>query len=480
MANQLDDSDGEILEGFLCPICKDDLKTPERLTNHVETQHSEEQDILKSLKEIFGIAKKKILNLDEPSGDLSRNLESNLSLKASSLFSTKRFREPSEESVQEVGVDCDHTAYFKAVRNPRLERYATETNKLIIRLHKLLTDRPRDPIQRKMHEQERVPWLDGKSVKLCPSCAKSFHLTRRQHHCRLCGSIMCHMCSRFLDVNAAECLLNPSGESTPTNIEAQGPDRDTDPNSLRICEHCLHLLENRKEMQDRATFRPMITRLYDRIQELKREINPDIPMYRKMVDSLYEGDSIFTLADVSALRSKIGRVAEQVDNVSKGILALPTPQGSRAEALKKALRLACVAYIKDEMLSLPQLPLQEEIERHQRKRREETEMRIERERRLAAEALERYEQQNPTGSGVQADLGARSAATGSAVKSLDNWSGYRADTSGPNADPLVEQINIIKGYIKQARLALRFEEVATLEMNLRELQQEFYQRQQNT
>ncbi|XP_055680702.1 rabenosyn-5 [Lutzomyia longipalpis] len=476
MASLLDDGDGEILEGFLCPICKEDLKTPERLTNHVETKHSEEQDILKSLKEIFGFARKKILNLDE-SPDLPKTLENSLNIKPS-IFSIGRVQQPVEEIIQEVGADCDHMAYFKAVRNPRLERYATETNKLIIRLHKLLTDRPRDPIQRKMHEQERVPWLDGKAVKLCPSCAKSFHLTRRQHHCRLCGSIMCHDCSRFLDIGAAECLLNPSGDTTPTDMEARTGNRDFDINTLRICEHCLHLLENRKEMQDRTTFRPPVTRLYDRAQELKREITPDIPMYRKIVTSLYEGDSIFTLADASALRSKIGRVAEQIDNVSKAILSLPTPQGSRAEALKKALRLACVTYIKEEMLSLPQLPLEEEIERLQRKRREETEMRIERERRLAAEALERYEQVNSMTNDVARET--QCSATGSAVTSLDNWSGYRADTSGgPMADPLVEQINIIKGYIKQARQALRFEEVATLEMNLRELQQEFYNRQQN-
>ena len=47
-----------------------------------------------------------------------------------------------------------------------------------------------------------------------------------------------------------------------------------------------------------------------------------------------------------------------------------------------------------------------------------------------------------------------------AVKSLDNWSGSQAlDTSGSSNDPLVEQINIIKGYVKQAREAMRFEEV---------------------
>lgn len=46
----------------------------------------------------------------------------------------------------------------------RLERYATETNKLIIRLHKLLTDRPSDSMQQKLHEQTVVFFLELKIV----------------------------------------------------------------------------------------------------------------------------------------------------------------------------------------------------------------------------------------------------------------------------------------------------------------------------
>lgn len=34
-------SHGTIIEGFLCPICKSDLKTIEKLTLHVESLHSE-------------------------------------------------------------------------------------------------------------------------------------------------------------------------------------------------------------------------------------------------------------------------------------------------------------------------------------------------------------------------------------------------------------------------------------------------------
>lgn len=144
-------------------------------------------------------------------------------------------------------------------------------------------------------------------------------------------------------------------------------------------------------MQESRTYRPPITLYYEKIEQLKRDIAPDTKMYTKIVDRLYEGDAIYTLADASALRAKIGRVAEQIDAYSKAILSLQYAHGSREEALKKAVRLACIKYIKDELLSLNPLPLEAEITKLQDKRRQETEMRIERDRRLALEAIERYE-----------------------------------------------------------------------------------------
>lgn len=62
------------------------------------------------------------------------------------------------------------------------------------------------------------------------------------------------------------------------------------------------------------------------------------------------------------------------------------------------------------------------------------------------------------------------------LRSLDNWSAQPVNIS-QSEDPLIEQINIIKGYIKQARQEMNFEVVETLELNLRELQREFYERQ---
>lgn len=40
----------EIKEGFICPICLKDMRSPNNLLSHFQDQHSEEQDILSSLK----------------------------------------------------------------------------------------------------------------------------------------------------------------------------------------------------------------------------------------------------------------------------------------------------------------------------------------------------------------------------------------------------------------------------------------------
>lgn len=45
---------------------------------------------------------------------------------------------------------------------------------------------------------------------------------------------------------------------------------------------------------------------------------------------------------------------------------------------------------------------------------------------------------------------------------------------------MVEQMNIIKNYIKQAKEAYRFDEVASLERNLQELNEEYFKMQNDS
>lgn len=135
-------NDDEILEGFLCPICKTDLKSATQLTSHFESQHEEEQDLLRSLKDIFGKAKKIILNADE--SELKDTFDR--ALKLQDIFYV--------DEEQTLGVSRSSSDYFRAVRSARLERFATETNKLLIRLDKLVCNMPSEASQRKQHEQE--------------------------------------------------------------------------------------------------------------------------------------------------------------------------------------------------------------------------------------------------------------------------------------------------------------------------------------
>jgi rabenosyn-5 len=60
---------------------------------------------------------------------------------------------------------------------------AMDTNKLILRLERLMTSLPVDPVKRRAHEQSIVTWLPEEDVKLCPNCAKSFNITRLDTYC---------------------------------------------------------------------------------------------------------------------------------------------------------------------------------------------------------------------------------------------------------------------------------------------------------
>ncbi|XP_045783745.1 rabenosyn-5 isoform X1 [Maniola jurtina] len=428
-------NDEEILEGFLCPICKADLKSATQLTSHFESLHQEEQDVLKSLKDIFGKAKKVILNADDTQ------------LKETFDRALKNSQEYYPYEEQTIGVSRSCTDYFKAVRSARLERYATETNKLLIRLDKLVCNMPSEPNQRKQHEQEFqslqvVPWLDGTSVKLCPNCAKAFTLTRRKHHCRLCGSIQCHDCSVFLDLNVARTIVDPSAPQTSQEHEVN------EKNGLRLCEHCYKLIELRKQVQENRNAKTALMTAYEQMRSLMDQAKPAVAMYEKMCQSLFDGETTYNLSDVNAMRGRIGKLAEGIDLLSKQITSFPAEPNTRQAKVQEHIRQAAAIYIKEQLLSLRKLPTEAQIEEVRRERYERAQKQIQLER-------ERVETEREWRSEVE--------SSGSRV-------------SGPDHDddnPLLEQMNIIRAYIKEARKELRFEEVAILEANLKELKKEY-------
>lgn len=144
--------------------------------------------LIRYFPELVGKAKKKILKIDER--DLE-NFKTEIRLQKYHL---------EESEPQPPGQVKTHTDYYKEMRRERLDHRTSETNKLIIRLDQLLN---LSSFDRKQEEQKIVPWIEGAIIDRCPSCTAPFNITRRQHHCRLCGSIMCHNCSHFLQHSEA-------------------------------------------------------------------------------------------------------------------------------------------------------------------------------------------------------------------------------------------------------------------------------------
>lgn len=446
-----DSEETVMIEGFLCPICKVDLGTAVKLLSHFQEEHSNEQDLLKSFKELFGKAKKKILKQDD-SGEY--------------VTSPKR-QSPGHNSIQwepqEIGATSSHMKFFESVRNARLQRFSVPTNQLIIRLDKLLENMPTDPLKKKAHEQNVVPWLDGTSVTRCPNCTRSFHLARRQHHCRLCGSILCHDCSVFLPIQTARKYLDKPQEGADLSSE----------HTLRICYHCLTLLENREQLKESRNSKPIISQFYERLREYKAQADEHAAMYIKMCTSLNAGESPYHLNDAQVLRVKVLRLAESIDTLSGKIAVLGTKDTERTPSiqalrLQKAIRTSATSYLRCQLLSLPTLPTEEQLKAAQERRRQKIAAQIQEEKLREARMRNAvYKQGSPQ----------HRRSPDSAFSVGQGWVPEKKQFFKSD-DPLIQQMNIIRTYIQEARAAHKYDEVASLEANLKELKEEYWRCQQ--
>jgi len=334
------EKNAEIREGFLCPICMEDLGTVYQLQQHFEETHNSEEDsdVLQSFKDFLGKAKK-ILKSDAPLDKLEKSFN-----KSNSSTNEFHYWDP-----QEIGVTRSHWQEFKKLRNQRMDFYAAETNKLIIRLDKIISELPVEPGKRREHEQNIVHWVDDEDVKLCPQCAKSFNLLRRKHHCRVCGTIQCHPCSQFLLLSFARKLTNPSyvpsseNEKSVQAVEFEGLahsafrvlkrtgsatsltsliDSHTGEGHIRVCSYCKQLLERREQQIEFHSQKTVIVELYNEMRLHMDKAAQLMPIFLKMVASLSQGESTYNLKDAQECRFKLLKIAEFVDGYSKKIQGL--------------------------------------------------------------------------------------------------------------------------------------------------------------
>ncbi|GFY67535.1 rabenosyn-5 [Trichonephila inaurata madagascariensis] len=470
-------TEGEIREGLLCPICMYDLHTVDQLQEHFELNHSsEDTDVIQALKGFFDKAKRKILKQDTLDNDFSRPFEAELVCN----FKPEPIDMTWEE--QDIGLISSHTQYFKKFRDKKINRFVIETNKLLIRLDKLICDISSDPEKKKEFEKSIVPWVADSDVPLCPGCAKSFGLSRRWHHCRLCGYVMCNSCSFFISYDFARKLTLPAISDDQCLLQKSSPvfrkgsaaslmsvvNIGSDHHLLRICKDCNLLLQRHEKMLDLKNHRPVIVQIYERLREGMNEVEKLVPQYIEMIESLNSGETDYQLQDAQTLKLKITKLAEKIDVHSKRIAKLePTEEESsnRAIQLQSGIRMAASQFLRNAVLSLPSPPTQEELARYQSMRLDQVHRRIQLEK--EAEMLRNQKENSKSPSPVK-------TPTQKFTEPVTPDTGWcvSTDTVKEEEDPMIQQINIIHNYIKQARLDHKYDEVKMLENNLKELQLE--------
>ncbi|XP_072276606.1 rabenosyn-5 [Pyxicephalus adspersus] len=497
------DEQGEVREGFLCPLCLKDLQSFYQLQSHYEEEHSsEDRDVKGQLKNLVHIAKKAKNKLLKKDGGEKAEGGSQERYEAFSYGGV----DPRMWDPQEIGATRSHLSDFKRHRAARIDHYVVEVNKLIIRLEKLTSfDRVNtDSAKIRAIERSVVPWVNDQDVPFCPDCGNKFTIRNRRHHCRLCGSIMCKKCTELVTIPLANKLTSASKHSASShgspnlspNTSAQTSRRgsisslssvssileEKDDDKIRCCMHCRDTLYKREMQMDEKEYTPEIVRLYERLRTCMEQVDKKAPEYIRMAQSINAGETTYNLDHANNLRIEVQKNYEFIDALSKKILILgmneePKPHPKNLQ-LQKMVRYSATLFIQEKLLGLMSLPTKEKYEELKEKRRQDNELKLQRERQAALDAQKKGDERRKDGSSRPMDAVNGELQQRGRIRKVEGW----LPTSGAprnqeTSDPLLQQIENITSYIQQARDAGRVDEVQMLEDNLRQLQDEYDQQQ---
>ncbi|XP_004070825.1 rabenosyn-5 [Oryzias latipes] len=496
---------GEVKEGFLCPLCLKDLQSFYQLQGHYEEEHSgDDRHVRGQLKSLVQKAKKAKDKL------LKRDGEDRLDTGSYESFYYGGV-DPYMWEPQELGATRSHLDIFKKHRAARIDHYVIEVNKLIIRLEKLTSfDRVNsDSAKIRAIEKSVVSWVNDSDVPFCPDCGNKFNIRNRRHHCRLCGSIMCRRCMEFVPLPLAqkliygtrEALCVPGSPGQTQTLPAGGGSsgmgsrrgsisslssvtsmlEEKDDEKIRCCHHCMDTLLKKQQKLDEKDNIPDIVKLYERLMMCMVKVDEKAPDYIRMAESLNAGETTYNLDTAGGLRLEVQKYYELIDALSKKILTLglkdEPPPHPKALQLQKMIRYSATLFVQEKLLGLMSLPTKEKYEELKKKRKQEQERRLQQERLAAQEALKRRQEAEKICSPANGEL--PQARRAQRMTKASGWlpSAESVHSRSELEDPLLQQIQNIQSFLRQAREAQKADEVAMLEENLRQLQDEYDQQQ---
>uniref|UniRef100_A0A663EUX2 Rabenosyn, RAB effector n=1 Tax=Aquila chrysaetos chrysaetos TaxID=223781 RepID=A0A663EUX2_AQUCH len=485
---------GEMREGFLCPLCLKDLQSFYQLQSHYEEEHSgEDRDVKGQLRNLVQKAKRAKKKLLKREGDDRTDSGSQERYESFSYGGV----DPYMWEPQEVGAMRSHLSDFKKYRAARIDHYVVEVNKLIIRLEKLTSfDRANtESAKIRAIEKSVVPWVSDQDVPFCPDCGNKFSIRNRRHHCRLCGSIMCKKCMELVSLPLASKLTSASKESlgshtspnsSPNSIHGSRRGSississvssvldEKDDDRIRCCQHCKDTLLKREQQIDEREYTPEIVKLYEKLRLCMEKVDQKAPEYIRMAESLNAGETTYNLEHANDLRVEIQKVYEFIDALSKKILSLglhedPQPHPKTLQ-LQRMIRYSATLFVQEKLLGLMSLPTKDQYEELKKRR-----LHMVRQVKICYILYQGLLQGLKPSTTVNGDATHLKKGT---VRKSEGWLPTSSISREREiADPLLQQIDNITSFIKQAKAANRIDEVHMLQENLRQLQDEYDQQQ---
>ncbi|KAE9556221.1 hypothetical protein FO519_000560 [Halicephalobus sp. NKZ332] len=490
----MDGGEAPIRQGFLCPFCFRDLCEPRLLENHVFEVHPENKEAVEVFKGAVERVKERLLNID-----LSLNQPG-----SSGMHDDIR-----REEIQTMGFHRCRKDFFINEREKHVTSVVLDTNGLIMRLDKLLNDCPPD-VARKASDFEKstVPWVANSSPS-CFLCAAKFSMTRRRHHCRLCGSIVCKDCSMFLPYDLAERLINPASSGTvqyffkedngsrqysltdsdslqamksktgklfsafgftPKDDGAEPESSKKEP-SIRVCLKCKTLLERRRQAMDQMQLPFVFRDMYEKLRQLLQDASNVAPAYKRNVESLRRGESLYTLEGALKLRKRLATLQQEIQSLISRIEKwgldddpLAQKPTSREFVLRANIRLASFLTIEQSIVGLGDIPTPDEYRKLQVAHRE----RITRSDSCSTSSLSNENRINHGHSEAPKTV-IKNSASFNGLNVDGGWTAQPVDgilnnqSSNGELDVLQEQYIRTKDFLRQAAESGRLDEAETLE-----------------
>lgn len=459
------------MEGFICPECKVTFQTIGLLENHFNT-HFEGP----SIKSILSKAKDYTLSWIANDGDSAGSYPSATEGDGGGGPGWSTGSSTPTELLytdQSIGRANNLTKVFKAVRPKRISHSQKEANKLHLRLDKLVTALVSEIQAGKKNlkdvEKSVIPWNDTSDT--CVSCSEILSVLSRKHHCRLCSGILCSSCSKLVPLQEGVLAV---GKPLPDWLSSCE-------HNLRLCEKCQNIIVSAKEDIAAKSADHTMEQFYCKLWECRYKCDNLIGIYAKIANSLRNGDSTYTLDEGNVKRVELIKQFKILDTLSERIAGIKT-SSSTQQKVQNNIRQASRSYLQDNLPATTPLPDIEEINNIQEKRLEETKAAIQLQKQEALRAQITYPtpakaatsastELQPSNSDGWSTKSKRAEITRdisldkSREKAREGWTGEAVQPQR-SGHPLLEQKEILRGYLRQAIRDNRQEETETLKQNL--------------